>query len=210
MYRYQITLLLCLAWWFSASAADKYFPCSTISAVMMENSNAVIRYHETNLKILSAGKAVMNVNYALTILNENVVEDAILMLGYGKFMTIRHLQGNVYDKAGDRVEKIENKQFVDASAISGFSTYEDSREIICKPKYQTVPFTVQYSFEIDYNGILDYPDFYLVSDFNVSVEKAGLHVSVPDSLGLSYLEQNIPSSCIPSNAISLFSFSCNL
>ena len=194
MYRVLATFILCLIYGLSV-AADHNFSCVAIPPQLMENSNAVIRFHEITLEIQSSRKAVMKVNYALTVLKDNAVDQAILIAGYNNFTSIKHLKGNVYDKNGDKIERIEKDKFLDLSAVSGFSTYEDNRMIVCRPKYQTVPFTVEYSYEIDYNGILDYPDFFLVSDFNTAVEQAGLCVVVPDSLGIRYFQRNITATC---------------
>ncbi|MCX6277534.1 MAG: transglutaminase-like domain-containing protein [Bacteroidetes bacterium] len=54
---------------------------------------------------------------------------------------------------------------------------------------------MEYNYEIVYNGILDYPDFYLVNDFNVAVEQARLTVSAPDTIGLRYFPRNIEVTC---------------
>ena len=56
----------------------------------------------------------------------------------------------------------------DFSAISGFSIYEDTRVKFINPRYRTVPFTIVYSYEVHYEGILDYPDWRPVDEFNIS------------------------------------------
>jgi len=194
MTRLTMSILLSLisVW---CTAADHNFSFNAIPAPLLENSNTVIRYSETVLEIRSAGKAVMKVSFALTVLKDNAVENAILFAGYNKFTSIRHLEGIVYDKNGDKVERVEQDQFFDFSAIPGFATYDDNRVIACRPRYQTVPFTVSYNYEIVYNGILDFPDYYLVRDFNIAVEQADLIVRVPDSIGIRYFPKNIASTC---------------
>ncbi|MCX6277535.1 MAG: DUF3857 domain-containing protein [Bacteroidetes bacterium] len=126
MHRILTTFVIFLICFLSASAHDRKFSFSAIPPQLLENSNSVIRMRETTIDIKSAGKAVMTVAYAVTILKENAVENAILFLGYNKFTSIRNLNGYVYDKNGEKVERIEREKFLDYSAISYFSTYEDN------------------------------------------------------------------------------------
>ena len=127
----------------------------------------------------------------MTILNESGLDNAILKQYYDKFSHINSIHGVVYDRNGEKMERIERDNILDVSAISGFSTYEDNRMIYIEPQYRTIPFTVEYNYDIVYTGILDYPDYYLINDFNIAVEQANLMIIAPDSIGLRYLERNI-------------------
>jgi hypothetical protein len=177
------------------SASDRDFSITSIPQQLLENSKAVVRYHETTLEIQSIDKVVLKVSYAITIVNESGLDNAILNQYYDKFSHINSIHGIVYDRNGEKIERIERDNILDVSAISGFSTYEDNRMIYIEPQYRTVPFTVEYSFEIVYTGILDYPDYYLINDFNIAVEQANLMITAPDSIGLRYLERNIGTHC---------------
>lgn len=177
------------------SAADSDLSFNSIPQQLFENSKAVVRYHETTLEIQSIDKAVLKVSYALTILNESGLDNAKLKQYYDKFSRINNIHGVVYDSNGEKIERIERDNILDVSAISGFSTYEDYRMIYIEPQYRTVPFTVEYNYDIVYTGILDYPDYYLINDFNIAVEQANLMITAPDSIGLRYLERNIGTNC---------------
>lgn len=176
-------------------AADRDFSLSSIPQQLLANSKAVVRYHETALEIQSIDKAVLKVSYAITIVNESGLDNAILKQYYDKFSHINGIHGVVYDRNGEKMERIERDNILDVSAISGFSTYEDNRMIYIEPQYRTIPFTVEYNYDIVYTGILDYPDYYLINDFNIAVEQANLLIIAPDSIGLRYLERNIGTSC---------------
>ncbi len=179
----------------SAFAGGGDLSVSAIPKQLLENTKAVVRYRETVFEVQSPGKAVLKVNYAVTILNESGMNNAVLVQFYDKFSHISGIRGTVYNSAGEKVERVERDEIRDVSAIPGHTVYDDFRVIYIEPHYRTLPFTVEYSYDIVYNGILDYPDYYLVNDFNISVEQAGLQVTVPDSLGLRYLEKQIESPC---------------
>jgi hypothetical protein len=189
MNKHLLTLLFCFVIAFSL-ASEHDFTAKAIPAALKGNSNAVVRFRDVILEIKSARKAVYSVHHAVTILKNEAADNAILLVHYDEFSKIRKLRGIVYDENGKKVEQIEWDHFFDISAISGSSTFEDGRVIASIPKYRTVPFTIEYNYEIDYSGILDYPDFYLLNDFNTAMEQATLTVYVPDSIGFRYFLKN--------------------
>jgi hypothetical protein len=172
-------------------AGDRDFSPGGIPKELIENANAVMRFQETTFKVLSEGRAVLKTGYAITILNEKALMHASLYLQYDKFMNINDVKGSIYDASGKRVERAERDRMLDVSSISGYSVYEDNRAIWFEPRFRTCPFTVEYSYEIVFNGIFDYPDYHLVNDYNIAVESAVFTVEAPDSLGIRYLERNI-------------------
>jgi hypothetical protein len=163
---------------------------SKIPAKLLENAGTVVRYHDRIFQIKSASSAVLNEKIALTVVNESGLESAILTVFYNKFSSVRSVKGKVFNSSGQEVERLRKEDFADLSAIQGFSTYEDNRLVIGKPKYMTFPFTVEFSFEIAFKGLLDIPDFNVLDDFNVSAEESTLTVIVPASSGIRFFGQN--------------------
>jgi hypothetical protein len=164
---------------------------SSIPQALLQNANAVVRFHNTDFSIYSAQKASVKVNYAITIINETAQNNAVFQEFYNQFIKISNIRITMYDKDGTRVEKMDRQKLIDLSAISGFSTYEDNRVLIYIPRYKTLPYTVEFSYEINLSGILDYPDIYLFQKYNTSLEKASVTVTAPDSLGFRYLSRNV-------------------
>jgi hypothetical protein len=157
----------------------------------LQNANSVVRFHTNDFRIHSVQKATIKINYAITILNESSHNDAVFQEFYNQFINISNVRITVYDKDGTRVEKMDRQKLIDLSAISGFSTYEDSRVLIYIPRYKTLPYTVEFSYEMNLSGILDYPDIYLIQKYNTALEKASVTVTAPDSLGFRYLSENV-------------------
>ncbi len=194
---------ICLPWYwlcfllinFAAGVAGQDLSSQGIPDDMRNGSKAVIRYRKTNFEIISVGKARLQVDYAMTILNESGIDNAKLILFYDKFSRISGVRGTIYNSEGRKVERIDKDKILDRSAISGYSIYEDNRVIYFSPEYRTVPFTVEYSYEIVYNGILDYPDYFLVNDYDIAVENAVFTITANADEKLRYLEKNIGETC---------------
>lgn len=175
----------------SNSANELNLSYSSIPQALLQNANAVVRFHHTDFRIYSAQKASMKVNYAITIINESAQNNAVFQEFYNQFIKISNVKIEVFDKDGTRVEKMDRQKLTDLSAISGFSTYEDNRVLIYIPRYKTLPYTVEFSFDINLSGILDYPDIYFFQQCNTSLEKAKVTVTAPDSIGFRYLSRNV-------------------
>ena len=172
-------------------ANDPDLSFSSIPQSLLQNANSVVRFHTTDFRIHSAQKATLKINTAITILNESSHNDAVFQEFYNQFIKISNVRITVYDKDGTRVEKMDRQKLVDLSAISGFSTYEDNRVLIYIPRYKTLPYTVEFSYEMNLSGILDYPDIYFLQKYNTSLEKASVTITAPDSIGFRYLSKNV-------------------
>jgi hypothetical protein len=179
-------------------AKEIKYKVADIPKELKENARSVIRNQETVFEVISISSALEKVTCAITVLNKNGIDDALLSLGYDKFSKISDIEARVYDANGEQVKKVPKDDIIDHSAISGFSIYEDSRVKFVDPKVRTIPFTIEYSYEISYSGIMSYPAWD-PTDFNISVEKSSFKVLIPKNSELRYLEKNVPNKVVTSN-----------
>ncbi|MCB2208611.1 MAG: DUF3857 domain-containing protein [Bacteroidetes bacterium] len=162
----------------------------SIPAELLINSKAVIRYSDIQFEIKSPRKAIKRVEFAITILNKNGVDKALLFQFYDKFSNITSIKAIVYDSEGRKVKRIPNEDIRDLSAISGFSIYNDNRVKLINPEYLEIPFTVEYSFDIVYNGIINYPDWIPVIDYGIAVERSSFTVTHAKNQYFKYYEND--------------------
>jgi transglutaminase-like putative cysteine protease len=175
--------------------SQEKYKVSEIPKDLLANAKAVIRNSETVFEISDIGKATEKITYAITILNQNGIDKSVFYDFYGKFNSIRKFDWTLYDQDGIRIRKNTNVLLKDYSAISGFSLYEDNRIKFLDPNYRATPFTVEYKYEIDYDGLLNYPDMKVYDAYNVSVEKMIFSIIVPDGFKFRYLQKNMSDSC---------------
>ncbi len=162
-----------------------------IPEALTVNACAVMRYEHTQFEIKKDDKANMKVEYAMTILNDNGIRYSPLVVPYTEFSKVTSINATVYDANGDKVKRISKSDIYDISAISGYSLYEDSRIKAIDPEYRVTPFTVVYSYEIDFSGTLNLPVWQPYKSTNISVEEATFTLTFPDDYNLRYLEENI-------------------
>ncbi|WP_372756086.1 DUF3857 domain-containing protein [Labilibaculum sp.] len=191
----KLVFLACLLISNLAFAKENKYKLADIPKNLLSNAKAIVRTESRVFEISSPKKAIEKVTYAITVLNNNGIEDAQFIEFYNKFSSVKVNSAKVFDKNGDLIKKIKSSDILDYSAISGYSLFEDSRVVYIDPECRTLPFTVEYSYEITYNGILNYPTWYANKDFNIAVEKSDFTVIAPKDYKFRYLEKNTNNPC---------------
>ncbi len=176
------------------AAIDVNYSVATIPDSLKANAKMVVRDYSQTFEIKSPGLAVETISYVYTILNQNGYEYAQLNIPYSqKLNRVYNIRGAVYDANGDKIENLTQEKVVDQSAISGYTLFDDSRSKLFVPKNLSFPFTVEYSYVIEYDGILHLPTWLPMTDYNVSVQKSSFKMIAPQSLHFRYREKNLPA-----------------
>ena len=180
---------------FSMGNKELKYPVRDIPDSLKVNAMAVIRNQEQVFEIKTIGKGIETMMVAITILNENGLDYAVFNEGYTKMIKLGNIKGTVYNALGEKVEQLTPDRLIDHSAISGYSLYEDTRAKYFEPKTMAYPFTVEYSYVREYNGLLSYPMWDPVTDFNIALQTSVFRVVCPDSLSFRYREKNLQGKC---------------
>jgi len=146
---------------------------------------AVIRNHSVQFEIKNSRQSILKVLYAVTIFSKDEQRKGELVLGYSKFTSIEELSGTLYDGDGKEVRELEDEDIKDYSAVDNYTLHDDSRVRYAVLIHNIYPYTVEYSYEIEYNGSLFYPGWYAQSDEN-PVEHSSFEISAPKNFELRY------------------------
>lgn len=165
---------------------------SSISPELVEGADAVIRLNHRKLELDGPGKGRMHVKTMVTILNSDGLPHASIRVPYNSFSEVSKIKGSLYDAAGKEVRSIKNRDFDDESLISSFSLAEDSRIIKGDFRHPEYPFTIQYSYHIDYSGFIQLPAWIPISREKTALEFGELMITLPPSLGFEYRKFNLP------------------
>ncbi|PIQ22755.1 MAG: hypothetical protein COW65_01315, partial [Cytophagales bacterium CG18_big_fil_WC_8_21_14_2_50_42_9] len=76
-------------------------------------------------------------------------------------------------------------------AISDFSVYEDNRVKAARLTHVQYPYTVEFEYEVTYNGLLFYPVWHPQDATNLSVEQANFQVIVPQGFKFRHKAINL-------------------
>lgn len=171
------------------NAGDKpEYNINSIKEELKVNSKAVIRFDKQVFEVFSSSKAKLTTTRAITIINENGYKNSMFVEYYSKFQKITNIEGTIYDRNGKKVKSIKTSEIKDFSAISGYSVYEDNRVKLIDHNYKMYPFTIEYKFETEYSGLLNFPTWTPFLDYGVSVENSEFKVIVPHEYNLRYVE----------------------
>lgn len=182
----------------SVSGKDKNqitYPSTTISATMKKDAFAVCRNFEQEFELIDYGKAIEKVHMVITILEDNGDELGKLIIPYDKSTRVKELSGRSYDALGLPDDKMKSNDIQDVNYTSGGAIYDDLRLKIAEINPDSYPCTVEYNYEIEYDGLIAYPEFRPINDYRLSVEKSSFRITWPDNLKFRYREQNLPVGC---------------
>jgi hypothetical protein len=175
---------------FLFSLCTGQYRIADIPSELLKNADAVIRFHKAHFSVQSSGQAVLKVQYAVSILNEKGDGHSVFTAFYDKFTKAKFLEGTVYDKEGNVQKKLWRSDVRDYTAFSG-SLFDDNRMIAYEPLVSSYPYTVEYSYEIAYNGLLNYPRWRPVSGTGVSLENALYVMELPTDFPIRYQSLNL-------------------
>ena len=171
MKRFSASVTLLLMSFFVFGSGGEY-AVTNIPDSLKKNANIVKRIEEERFTLRSPGEAVYYRKYVLTVLNENGDKHASFQQSYDRFVEIKGIAGVLYDAMGNKVKELKNKDIQDFSAVSDISLMEDNRVKYHSFYYKVYPYTVEYVFELKYNGTMFYPSWQPLEDEYFSVQQS--------------------------------------
>jgi len=193
---FSIGLLFAFATTLSGKNKDQlFYPATGISEAMRKDAYAVCREFRDEFELIDYGKATEKVHLVITVLDENGDRFGKLVIPYDKTNKIKSISGRIYNAAGIADDKLKNSEIQDVNYTSAGQLYDDLRLKLADFKIKTYPYTVEYNYEIEYNGLIGYPDWQPIEEYRFSVEKSSFYVSYPEKLEIRIQELNVPAGC---------------
>lgn len=199
-----IILLLFLTAAGGTANGQQIYDVANIPAELMKNSTVVVRNEEQVLTVKSDRNASYTYKTAITILSENGEESAVMSEYYDQFSTVYNLKATMYDAKGIKIKSYKASDYKDISITDNGTMYDDSRMKKLDFLNSSYPFTIEYSYQKDYNGYVSFPSWYPVSSYDCGVEKSSYTLVIPKELTFKYLKStglNTDSSLVNHNMI---------
>ncbi|KRD11799.1 transglutaminase [Flavobacterium sp. Root901] len=171
------------------SSAQKIdYSALTISDSLKENANAVVRFYQTDISILSQRSMVIKTNRIVTVFNEKGFDATDAYEFYDKSSSIKDIEAIIYDAFGKEIKKIKRKDFKDQSVVGGGTLFSDNRYMYLDYTPVSYPFTVEFISEVQTSSTAFIPRWMPLNGYNISVEKSVLNVIYPENLGFKKKE----------------------
>ena len=164
---------------------------SRIPEEIRKSANAVLRYSEITQRVVSEKKITFHNKYAVTILNKEGEAHGYFVEYYDKNSRVSHISGAVYDANGYRLEKVSGSDIRDFSAVSSGSLYDDDRVKIYTPEVKKFPYTVVYEYDLEFDGMPNYPKWNPQRTYRFGVEKAVFRLIIENGEEPRYKTVNI-------------------
>ncbi|HKG07745.1 MAG TPA: DUF3857 domain-containing protein, partial [Pedobacter sp.] len=185
--KYLLICVFTLLYW-SESNAQANYDVAKIAPELLKNASVVIRSEEQVFELKNPGSARMDYKTAVTILNKNGERASNMHEFYDKFSSIYNLKATLYDAAGKKVKDYKTSDFRDRSAVSDGTMYQDDRVKFLEFSYTSFPYTIEYSYSVDYSGIRGYPQWFPASTWGYSVESSSYVFKIPESMTFKYIK----------------------
>lgn len=177
---YLLVFAFLLFPFFSFSQSD--YNVDNIPKELKENAGSVVRLDEMILEVKSPSKAVLNAKFAITILHESHRSNAIFRQTYDDFTKLSSIKITIYDGNGKRVHNISKKDIIDMTTFTESALYASIRQKVYHPDYYEYPFTIEYSYTETYDGILSFPTYACITDYDMSVEKGSFTIKTTEDI----------------------------
>lgn len=174
----------------SVGCFSQKYAVSSIPAEVKKGANAIIRNSEQVYEILDASNATFSERRAITIYNEDVFGLAIFQESYDKLSKLKSIRVSYYDKDGDLLKKVRSGEIEDVNVTGSGSLYDDNRVKGFVPEEFEYPFTIEYSYVKEYQGLIGLQSFTPQFRNKLGVEKASFEVITPNSYAFRYKGMN--------------------
>lgn len=192
-----VFLFVCLLIFVSATEAQQTnYDASLIPKELLPYASAIIRNQQETVEVKSADNVVRHLKRAITVLNKNGDNIAHMVIFYNSNIAVKNIKGVVYNEFGKVVKKFTERDFLDESAISDYSLFEDARVKHYIPSITEYPYTIEYEYEVRNKQSLDLDGWSPNPEPNLAVEKSSFTFICKPDFKIRYKEINLPGKVV--------------
>src|SRR5918993_3892086 len=163
------------------------FPVSAIPDSLKKGANSVMREERIDFEVKAIGKGTCKYHQVVTVLNEGGKDELKFLAPSDEFRSLENVVIQMYDAQGKPIQKFKRSDL--RTQMSGEELVPDTKIYFLELPPAGYPVTVQFDYEMIYNGLLFYPSYHFQSK-GQSVESSVFNVIVPAELGLRFKAMN--------------------
>lgn len=186
--------IFCFAPLLSNSKNMERFAFSNISANLLKDASAVIRYDSMEIKVERINLVRFKRKYAITILKEEAKELGRITEWYDNQSKINDIRGTFYDAEGKSLKSLKEKDIIDRSAFGIDYTFNsDNRLKTYAFTHHTYPYTVVFEIEKTIKTTFFLPSWDPQVESYCALETADIKISYPEDLKIREKEALLPT-----------------
>jgi hypothetical protein len=172
-------------------SAQNNYSASLIPKDLLSYASAVVRNEEITTEVKSLDNVVYHVKRAITVLNSNGDDLAHMVLFYNKSITIKYIKGTALNEYGKAIEKFNEHDFQDESAVEENTLFGDSRVKHYIPSITQYPYTLEYEFELKNKQSLAFDSWEPAPFDGLAVEKSTFHFVCDPNFNIRFKQFNL-------------------
>lgn len=145
------------------------------------SASAVVRISIERFDVENSNSATYTMRRAITIFDKDDRDYGAIQVWYDRSTTIEELEGRIYDANGEEIRELEESDIKDYAAFDDNTLYTDTRVRLASLYHHRYPYTVEFTYELSYDGFLNWPSWYsrLTHD---PVQESRFEVTFPGEL----------------------------
>lgn len=171
-----------------SNAQNISYSAATIPAALKEGAHVIKRYENIVFTVKDIDAASFAVHRVYTVLDDEGSSALVFREMTFKLRTIDDVDIKVYDASGKQINKYKKKDLNKFASQDGLIT--DGMHHYLEINAASYPITVEYIYEIDYTGTLQYPSYHIQGS-EEAVEYSSYTARVPLDLDLRFMEQKV-------------------
>ncbi|MEE4117035.1 MAG: DUF3857 domain-containing protein [Marinilabiliaceae bacterium] len=175
---------------FNTDIKKKRYPVSEIPESLTENAVAVVREYHEEFKISGPSKARSRIKRVVTVLNQHGQQYGIFNEWYSDLRSIFVESINIYNAYGELIIREDITGMEDFSSYSDYSLYDNIRIQRYIPPLKFFPYTVEVTYNLNYNGLLNYPTWQPVYGYDLAVQKSEFTIITEPDNSFRYSSSN--------------------
>ncbi|WP_400074766.1 DUF3857 domain-containing protein [Winogradskyella sp. R77965] len=185
-----LSLVLVFISFITYSQTEDAYSALLVPLELKTKANAVVRYEKKTVEILSSDKIKVTKKRITTVFNEYGNRHINAVEGYDDNSTIEDIEAHIYNDFGEEIKKVKERDFIDASAVSDISIYDDNRVKYLKYIPLKYPYTVEYTSEVIHKNTAFFPNWQPIDDYYVSVQHAEYEILNTAGVELKLKKEN--------------------
>ena len=125
----------------------------------------------------------------IKVYDEKGYDHSLFYAAEDNFHKVKNFEVTIYDAQGNRVKKANTHDLIKFSPSRSYEL-DDVMINHYNPNYKIYPFTAEISYEIEFIGYLNFPNWVPQKDYNLAVRQAAFDLTIPNQLDIRYLELN--------------------
>lgn len=168
-----LVLLFFIVFSTKATSQDIELSSSSIPVNLLEHANAIVRDITIEVFINDLDDMTLKKREVITILNKVGHEQySDARAYYDNDTRIKKISARYYDAQGEEIKKYSKSKFIDVSAVSGGTLYDDSRMMLIDYTPVSYPYTIEFETESELGSTGIIPSWRPVLGYYLGVQKS--------------------------------------